>query len=166
MNLPFRKTILFLAVLLICQVSFSQKMLMLSKLGNTNHRYFSFDDHIDLKTHPSNLKVRGLIAYIGDTSMILGKSFNVPYKDIAAIRQDVYWPGIVSKISLIAGAGYLALDVVNNLINNEQVFDPSTLYISGALIGFGLVLIPLSHRYVPIGVRWKLTVMDQPVHFR
>jgi len=161
------KYFLFLVMcLLFCQSASAQKMLMLSKLGNTRHRYFTFDDYIDLKVRPSGVKVKGLIAHIGDSSMTIGKKYDLQYTDIMAIRQRVFWPSILSKVAMIAGAGYLTIDVVNHLINNEQVFEPSTLYISGSLIAFGLVLIPLSHRYIPIGVRWKLTVMDQPLPFR
>lgn len=166
MKIPCRYILLLAVGLFLSQDSYSQYILMLSKLGKADHRYFSFDDYMQLKIHPQGNKVSGAIIHIGDSSMAIGKNYNIAYKDIAAIRQDVFWPGLVSKISLIAGAGYLALDVVNNLINNEQVFDPSTLYISGSLIAFGLVLIPLSHRYIPIGVRWKLTVMEQPLPFR
>jgi hypothetical protein len=166
MKMPGKYILLLAMGLFSCQDSFSQYILMLSKLGKTEHKYFSFDDYMQLKIHPNGKKVSGAIIHIGDSSMAIGKNYNIPYKDIAAIRQDVFWPGLVSKIALIAGAGYLTLDVVNNLITNEQVFEPSTLYISGSLVAFGLILIPLSHRYIPIGVRWKLTVMEQPLPFR
>jgi hypothetical protein len=66
----------------------------------------------------------------------------------------------MSKALLIAGAGYFVLDSFNNLINNEQVFVPETMLISGCVMAAGVAIIPFWQKKIKIGIRWKLKIMD------
>lgn len=105
-------------------------------------------DEISLQLRGDRTKFTGQIQELQD-SVILFENYRVRVSDITHIYQDrkQNWHTLRHKISpllLIAGSGYLVLDVVNS-----REFDQRTLILSGAMIGTGLLarwLIPTKTR--------------------
>jgi len=48
---------------------------------------------------------------------------------------------------------------INHLINNEPVFSPDVLIVSGSLLGAGLISLSFSQKRYKIGVKWKVSVI-------
>lgn len=130
-------------------LSFGQgnSFLMFEKSRNRRAFYYPGDE-ISLQLRGDRRRFTGRIRELQD-SMILFEHYRVRVSDITHIYQDnkQNWYPLRHKISpllLIAGSGYLLLDVVNN-----REFDRGTLILSGAMIGTGLLakwLIPTKTR--------------------
>ena len=121
--------------------------LMFEKSRNRRAFYYPGDE-ISLQLRGDRNKFTGRIQELQD-SVILFEHYRVRVSDVTHIYQDdkQNWYTLRHKISpmlLIAGSGYLVLDVVNS-----QEFDKGTLVLSGSLIGAGLLakwLIPTKTR--------------------
>ena len=121
--------------------------LMFEKSPNRRAFYYPGDE-ISLQLRGDRSKFTGRIQELQD-SVILFEHYRIRVSDITHIYQDrkQNWYTLRHKISpmlLIAGSGYLVLDVVNS-----REFDKGTLVLSGSLIGAGLLakwLIPTKTR--------------------
>jgi len=136
-----------------------QNILLLEKIGTTKKFSYQVGDYINIKTKAKHLRLKNFLWSVEDSSIMIGTNYTVRFNDIKSVKRDIYFPKLLSKITLVAGAGYIILDVVNNLINGQQVFNPTTLIIGGSLVGVGLVMIPLSQHNINIGFKWKLKVI-------
>jgi len=154
----FRFLLIYLLGLLF-NVGFGQNVLMVEKIGTAKRFSYLVGDYINIKTKAKKLHLRNFLWSIEDSSIMIGTNYTVPFEDIKSVRKEIYFPKLLSKITLIAGVGFITLDVINNLINGQQVFNPTTLIIGGSLVGVGLVMIPLSQRNMNIGFKWKLKVI-------
>jgi hypothetical protein len=110
--------------------------------------FYYVGDEISLQLQGDRQKFTGRIQELQD-SVILFEHYRIRVSDITHIYHDdkQNWYTLRHKISpilLIAGSGYLVLDVVNS-----REFDRGTLMVSGTLIGAGLLaklLIPTKTR--------------------
>ncbi len=125
----------------------ASSFLMFEKSRNRRAFYYP-GDAISLQLRGDRSKFSGRIQELQD-SVILFEHYRVRVSDITHIYQDdkQNWYPLRHKISpmlLIAGSGYLVLDVVNS-----REFNRGTLVLSGAMIGAGLLarwLIPTKTR--------------------
>jgi len=154
----WKPTLIFLLVCICSDVS-GQSTLLLEKIGTPKKYTYQIGDFINVKTKTKHLRLKSFLWSIEDSSIMIGTHYTVRFDDIKSVRRDIYFLNLLSKITLVVGATYITLDIVNNLINNRQVLEPTSLVISGSLIGVGLVLIPISHRNIGIGLKWKLKVL-------
>ncbi len=154
----------FLLLLVVCfwGVSHAQKTIMVKKFGGTSRYSYQVGDMISLHTI-KNQKLTGVIWDFNDSTIDIGEHYVVRWGEIKSIRRDLYAPKLISKILLLLGVGYFTLDAANNLINNQQVFNTSTLIVSGAMIGGGLILIPFRHKNLKIGQKWRIYLLDNPL---
>jgi hypothetical protein len=136
-----------------------QNTLMLEKIGTPKKYTYQVGDFISVKTISKSLRLKNEIWSIEDSTIMIGTNYTVRFDDIKSVRRELYFPKLLSRITLIAGGMIIVLDIVNNLINGIPVFNQTTLIIGGSLIGAGLVLIPLSKRNLKIGYKWKLKVL-------
>lgn len=136
-----------------------QNILMLEKIGTGKRFSYLVGDYINVKSKAKKLRLKNFLWSIEDSSIMIGTNYTIRFDDVKSVRRDLYFPKLLSKIGMIVGAAYLTLDIFNNLINGQQVINPTSLIIGGSMIGVGLVLIPLSHRNIGIGFRWKLKVI-------
>jgi len=151
--------LIFIFVIILCHGGFGQNVLMVEKIGTSKKLTYLVGDYINIKTKANKLRLKNFLWSIEDSSIMIGSNHTVCFNDIYSVRKEIYFPKLLSKITLIAGAGYITLDIINNLINGQQVFNPTSLIIGGSLIGVGLVMIPLSQRNIHIGFKWKLKVI-------
>ncbi len=144
-----RSLVIVLLLLLAYTSGYGQgsSFLMFEKSRNRRAFYYPGDE-ISLQLWGDRSKFTGRIQELQD-SVILFEHYRVRVSDITHIYQDrkQNWYTLRHKISpmlLIAGSGYLVLDVVNS-----REFDRGTLVLSGSLIGAGLLakwLIPTKTR--------------------
>ncbi len=127
----------------------ASSFLMFEKSRNRRAFYYPGDE-ISLQLRGDRSKFTGRIQELQD-SVILFEHYRVRVSDITHIYHDdkQNWYPLRHKISpllLIAGSGYLVLDIVNS-----REFDRGTLVLSGSLIGAGL----LAKWFIPTKTRLR-----------
>jgi hypothetical protein len=155
-----RKLILLIMFLVAYSGATAQKTLVLEKIGTPTRYGFHLGDDVKIRTKKQNQIVKNYLWNLTDSSVTIGPRTTIPLSEISAVYKHYYFPKLMTRILFYAGAGYFILDSFNNLINNEQVFIPQTMIISGSLLGVSLAIIPLSQKKCKIGIRWKLKIMD------
>ncbi len=132
----------------------------MEKIGTFRKLAFRLGD--DIKIHAVNPK-RVLHSYlwdISDSAVIIGNGNKVWIPDITKVHKEVYFPGLMTRLLTLGGIGYFSVTAVNHLINNELIFPPRDLIISGSLLAGAAICVPLSGRNIRIGHRWKIKVLD------
>jgi hypothetical protein len=155
-----RKLILLIMFLAAYSGATAQKTLVLEKIGTPTRYGFHLGDDVKIRTKKQNQIVKNYLWNLTDSSVTIGPRTTIPLSEISAVYKHYYFPKLMTRILFYAGAGYFILDSFNNLINNERVFIPQTMIISGSLLGVSLAIIPLSQKKCKIGIRWKLKIMD------
>lgn len=130
---------------------------MLQKKNRNKNVYYKPGDEISFRTIASNKKITGQIMELKD-SIIVFKGFKLNVDEISSLYIDEktrWWLRYkVQQLSLIAGGGYLLL----NLINNGEISEDD-LIISGTLIGVGLIAKFLIGNRIKIKGRTKLRIV-------
>lgn len=130
---------------------------MLQKKNRNKNVYYKPGDEISFRTIASNKKITGQIMELKD-SIIVFKGFKLNVDEISSLYIDEktrWWLRYkVQQLSLIAGGGYLLL----NLINNGEISEDN-LVISGTLIGVGLIAKFLIGNRIKIKGRTKLRIV-------
>ena len=139
---------------------YSQKTLVLEKIGTQTRFGYHPGDDIKIRTIDKNLLLHNYMWGLTDSTVTIGARTTISLPDIAVIYRHYYFPRLMTRILFYAGAGYFVVDSFNNLINHEKVFVPQTLIISASLIGVSLAFFPLHQRKCKIGIRWKVKIMD------
>jgi hypothetical protein len=139
---------------------FAQKTMVVEKIGTSTRYGFRLGDDLKIETKAQKQIVKSYLWALTDTSVTIGPHTIIPVSDIGAVYKSYHFPRLMTKFLFIAGAGYLVLDVFNNMINKQKVINPQTLVISGCLIAASLAIIPLHQKKCRIGIRWKLKIMD------
>lgn len=156
-----KRLLLLMVFSIILLVSQAQKTLLFEKVGTPNRYAYHLGDDIKIRTIKNQVILKSYLWHLTDTTLTIGPRTTIPVTDIDAFYRNHHFPKLMSRFFFIAGAGYLLIDSFNNLINNEQVFMPQTLIISGSLIGVSLVLIPAHQTKYRIGVKWKVKILDE-----
>ena len=147
----------FLLLSMACPCFCQETYLMMQKRNKNKNAYYKQGDVISFRTHASNQKVTGEIFGFKD-NVIVFRGFEVGVADIASLYIDEktrWWLRYkVEQLSLIAGCGYLLLDVINSGELNEN-----TLAISGTLIGVGLIAKILIGNRIKIKGRTNLRIL-------
>jgi hypothetical protein len=155
-----RKLILLVVLLVVSFGLLAQKTLVLEKIGTPSRFGYHLGDDLKIKAKGYKQNLHSYIWNLTDTSLTIGSKTTVQLSDITAVYRNYYFPKLMTRVFLYAGAGYLVLDSFNNLINKQRVFNPQTLIISGSLICVGVAMMPVIQRKCKIGIRWKLKIMD------
>jgi hypothetical protein len=117
---------------------FSQRsLLMLQKKNKNKTVYYKAGDVISFKIIGNKFKTKGEIVELKD-SVIVFKGYEVPINKIFCLYIDEktrWWLRYkIAQLSLIAGTGYLGLDVINTGELKKE-----TLIVSVTVIGVGLL---------------------------
>ena len=164
-NTKVRKYLMPYFILLLVLFPFpihAQKTLMLEKIGTTRKFYYHVGDYMKLRVSDQDTLLKGKLWDIGDTVISVSelRPFDVKLRDIGSIYKRYYFPRKLSAYLAAFGVGIFAVMVTNHLINNEQVFTPDMLIISGSFLGASLISFSLSQKRYKIGYRWKVKVLN------
>ncbi|MFM9837894.1 MAG: hypothetical protein ACKVOQ_06495 [Cyclobacteriaceae bacterium] len=137
---------------------FSQRhLLMLEKKNKNKTVYYKAGDVISFKIIGNKSKTKGEIVELKD-SVIVFKGYEVHINKIACLYIDEktkWWLRYkIAQLSLIAGIGYLALDVINTGELKKE-----TLIVSGTVIGVGLLAKLLISNKIKIRGKTKLRIL-------
>lgn len=138
----------------------AQRIFIVEKPGKfKNFKYFVGDD-ITLRKYPDGVKVGGIIHEITDTSLLINYDNEIMLADIERVIKKRWGFRLLSGATRIGGAGYFALDVVNNIITgNPTIVDENTLIISGSLVAFSYAIVPLHNRPLKKG-KWRIKILN------
>jgi hypothetical protein len=155
------KILILTTVLLgVSLAAFSQRTLVLEKIGTSRRYAFHLGDEVKVLTIKEKSIHKSYLWNLTDSTMTIGPRTVVPLSDVATVYKDHHFPKLMSKFLMIMGGGYIVLDAFNNLINNKQVFVPQTWYIGGGIMLAGVAIIPLWQTKHKIGIHWKLKIME------
>lgn len=153
-----RMLLTFLFCALISDMALCQnRLLMLQKRNKNKNVYYKPGEEISFRLNESKRKISGEILDLKD-SVIVFHGFEVRVGEISSLYIDEktkWWLRYkIEQIGLIAGTGYLALE----LINSGEI-DRETVVISGTLIGAGIVGKLLIGNRIKIKGRTKLRIL-------
>lgn len=130
---------------------------MLEKKNKNKTVYYKAGDVISFKIIGNKSKTKGEIVELKD-SVIVFKGYEVHINKIACLYIDEktkWWLRYkIAQLSLIAGIGYLALDVINTGELKKE-----TLIVSGTVIGVGLLAKLLISNKIKIRGKTKLRIL-------
>jgi len=134
----------------------------IKKAGTVKRIKFYENDYITLKVKSYKKKFRGTITSLTDTSLVVD-SMTIMYKDITKVVVDNN--NSLTKVAraflMIAGGGYIGLDIINNLINsNVPTINPRTVIIGAALIVSGQLVKWLSIKHYKIDNKHRIKYID------
>jgi hypothetical protein len=159
MNKCFAGTLLLLLLLsLACTDAFSQKrQLMLQKRNRNKNAYYKAGDELSFYREYDRTRITGEILGFED-SVIVFRGYKVHVREISALHIDEktrwwlrYKP---AQLLLIAGAGYLAIDLINSGELSKE-----TLIISGSAVGAGLLFKLFITNKIKIKRKTKLRII-------
>lgn len=139
----------------------AQWVLLVEKPGKfKNFKYFIGSDII-VKTMPYGTRHEGTLHEINDTSILINFDNEIMLEDITMVMRRRWGWSLLSKATRIAGAGYFALDIFNRAINGQgPVVQESTLIISAGMVAFSYALVPIQHKRMRKGKKWRLKVLN------
>ncbi|MFZ4401591.1 MAG: hypothetical protein ACOYO1_16290 [Bacteroidales bacterium] len=155
------RIILFYSILQLLQITgFSQCVFMIEKPGTVNNLKYRIGDRIDLKTINAE-RISGLISQIRDTAIIVNYEM-IMNKDISVVYIRKVLFSMFSSAGLLSGTGYVSIDGINNLLNDERpVIRNSVLKTAGFMFAAGAVLRLFSKRRLHINNEdWRIKVLD------
>ena len=135
----------------------------IKKVGTTKRIKFYENDNIILKVRSYKKKFKGTIVSLCDTSLTLDSNTVILYKDIEKVVVDNN--NSLTKVArtflMSAGGGYIALDIINNLINsNHPTINPRTVIIGVALVIIGESIKWLSVKHYKIDKEHRIKYID------
>jgi len=152
----------FIILLIFSFTGIAQKTLLVEKMGKPSKYYYHIGDKIKIYKFGSKKAMKGSITAIMDSAITITSitSENISLKEVQYVVKQFEFPRKLSiKLGEFGGVILLVM-VVNNLLNNSQVFTPYVFIVSGSFLGGSLVSLMLSERRCKIGDRWKVKILD------
>lgn len=132
------------------------------KLHGMKRIKFYEQDKIIVKVKTYRNKFKGTIFSLRDTALVLDSTV-ILYKDIEKIIVDNNnsLTKVAERFLGYSGIGYMALDALNNAINNNKpVVNPRTIAIGLGLIVTGQAIKLLSIKHYKINSRHRIKFID------
>jgi hypothetical protein len=154
------KALIAILILFLVSPLYSQRILMLEKLGSGRKYTYKEGDDITLKRHADSTRFTGTITTLADSGFILDMVVYVRLGEVSKIwRRFPHRKSMGNKI-IIAGGVFAGIVMINNLAHNRAMIDPVYLVPAVALSGLGVLWRSSSVQQYPIGARWKLKILD------
>lgn len=143
-------------------VAFSQRTLVVEKIGTRVRYPYHVGDLLKLRVSKADTLLKGRLWSIGDSVIAVSelRPFDVKTTDIRSVYKIYGFPKRFSKYMFIGSAVFFTIITINHIVNHEPVISPDALIVSGALAGAGLITLSLSERKCKIGVKWKIKILD------
>lgn len=161
-----KKLILILFLCSFPAALFSQKTMLIEKLGTSRKYFYHVGDYVKLRVSKQDTLLKGKLWFIKDSLISVEelRPFDVHLGDIGSVYKQFSFPKRFGAYLGAFGVGIFAIMATNHLLNNEQVFTTDMYIISGAFIGGSLISFSLSQKRCKIGNRWKIKVLDYPLN--
>lgn len=156
---------LWILLFLCCVDCFSQKTLLLEKIGTRRKFFFRVDDRFMLRSVKPDTFIKGRLWDISDKSITVQTYVpnTVQLDNIRFVYKDYKFPKKFGAYCCVFAGVTFSFISINHLLNNEQVFTPDMAYLTLPFLAAGVVCFSLSRERMKIGLKWKLKVLDMPV---
>ncbi len=151
--------ILFFTLASLC--AGAQQYVVLQKKGTARNYKYQVGNDITIQVMRGDLIFSGTITQIADSGIVIDNLIGISIRDIKNVYRPRRFVRVLSKVLLYAGAGYVALDGVNGVINNySPVISKSTIIASSVMVGTGLLMKPFYTRKFDAQEKYVLKVLD------
>jgi hypothetical protein len=161
------KFFLFLLVLLSAAGnSFTQKTLMLEKIGTRRHFYFQQNDPLEIRVKSKDTILQGNLWSLTDSSLTIlcARPLNIPLNDIRFVYRKNRHVKQVSVKLAVAGLVYLGIVPFDHIINNQKVITRDVWIVPAAFGAASAFVYSFYCKRYRIGVKWKLKILDSSFH--
>ncbi len=160
---------IFSVILILCLLAgfgFSQKTMLVEKIGTGRKYYYHPGAHLKLRVSKQDTLLIGKLLEIDDSviSVEALRPFDVRIRDIGSVYKQFYFPTKFGRYLALGGAGIFAIIGFDHLINHEQVFTRDMFIISGTMLAGSAITLSFGQKRCRMGVRWKIKVLDIPVN--
>jgi hypothetical protein len=144
----------------------AQKTLLIEKIGTRRRFFYHNEDVLKLRTIKPDTIFRGHIWDIRENAITIQTflPLDVQLDNIGYVYRQHRVTKKIGKFLCIGSAVIFGVITFDHLINHEQVFTQDVAYISLPFLGAGIITLSFSQERFKIGPRWKLKILDIPVH--
>ena len=158
---------IFMPLLLIIHLGlFGQKTLMVEKIGTSRRFFLHEQEHVKMRFKNPDTLMSGKLWSIDDEQIVIQslRSYPVAPADITSVYRHFSFPVTIAGLAVTGGLMLFGVITINHLINNEQVFTNDMFILTGSMLAVGGISFALSSKRYRIGDRWKVKILDYPVH--
>jgi len=161
-----RQCVILILLLVILDPVIAQKTLLIEKIGTSRRFFYHKEDVFKLRTIKPDTIIRGHIWDIRENAITLQTyvPLDVRLDNIGYVYRQHPVTKKISKFLCIGSAVIFGVITIDHLSNNEQVFTPDVAYLTLPFLGAGLITLSFSQERFKIGPRWKIKILDIPVH--
>ena len=137
--------------------------LEIERKSTTKRIKFFVLDKLTFKMQGDKRKYSGIITELNDSSFVINNKFQISYKNLSKIIVDNsnYLTRSASSFLIGCGAGYVALDALNNLINNNKpTLRLLNVEIGASLVAVGAAIKILSYKRYKINKKHRIKFID------
>ena len=156
------RSLLLCCLLLIAFPLFSQKVLMLEKLGSGKWYLYSTGDDIILQIKGQDERFTATLTTIADSGFIVNLSNYIRPEEVEAVWRKYPHRKKQGNYLIIAGGTLVAITLINNAFNDRTVIDPTFVAIGAGISSLGLLWRSFWMPRYKIGEKWKLKVLTRP----
>lgn len=141
----------------------AQVTMLLEKPGTIKYYMYQKDDIVSIryKNGKEGFYDAGIITGITDSTVQINAVNTYNFRDITAVYRDRILVRVFSSATMVFGAGYLGLTIVNRSLNAEKpVIAPDAVFVGGSSMVFGGLLSVFKHRKFVMGEDWRLRTVD------
>jgi len=158
------KVILLVFFILLSSFVFSQKSLQLiySRFGKVKKTEFFINDQLEYKLKGKRLFRENKIVNLQDSLILFENDSVIKLSEIKVIRvhRGGHLLTTMQEVFIIGGIGFIGLNTANNAINGTSpLIDNRAVYVSGALVGAGLLIRLISTHHIHINKNKSLKIV-------
>ncbi|MEI7663499.1 MAG: hypothetical protein WCK34_14925 [Bacteroidota bacterium] len=156
---------LFVFCLITC-MGYSQKTLLVEKIGTGQKYFYHEGNYFRIRVSKQDTLLAGKLWSIQDSVIAVNqmRPFDVRISEIKSVYKRFEFPRKLGKYLVIGSAAICGIIVINHLVNHERVLAPDLVYVSGPMLGAGLLSLSLDRKRCRIGNRWKIKILDISVN--
>jgi hypothetical protein len=153
---------IFIGVLLIFGTNiFAQKILIVENIHTQKNFKYYQGSKVMLQLSGKKGRIADNIYEMTDSSVIFEGLGELKLSSVAFIYRENWLIQVLRGLSFLGGTAYFGVDSFNRMINHEYpVVQSETLWISGSMVAFSVVLTPFRYRKINISGNWKLKSID------
>ena len=148
-------------LLLCCQVTEAQKVILLQKPGKTKWFMYATGDKIALRMGEPEFNVAGQITYIDDSVCTVDHNYTFALSKVNDVIRTRHFLNGAWRTLYLASLVYLGGSMFNHAINGEEPLVDSTVpYVSGSLAVAGTMALLFRYRHCKMEKGWHMKVLD------
>ncbi len=119
----------------------AQQYVVLQKSGAIKNYKYQVGNDITVKVKRGDFVFSGAISQINDSSFVLNSLNEIFIGEITNVYRSRVFVRVLSKALIYAGLGYVALEGVNSVINNDSpVISQNTIIAGAVMVGTSFAL--------------------------